>query len=43
MLSPWPAITVERGGGPPTSLKPDSRGIVQLDTGAGDRLVFKAP
>jgi hypothetical protein len=40
MLSPWPAISVRRGGRAET-LKADQRCIVTLDTRQGDELVFK--
>ena len=41
LLSPWPSLGVRRGaGGEVTPLKPDSRGAVELDTHAGEQLVF---
>jgi hypothetical protein len=39
LVSPWAAINVRRAGGE-TALRPDARGIVALDTQAGERLEF---
>ena len=42
LLSPWPSISVQRGDeGRPIILQADSRGIVELDTHPGERLVFQ--
>lgn len=40
LLSPWPKVTVRRGGGKSESLKADKRGIVTLDTRLGEELTF---
>jgi len=40
ILSPWPAIKLQRGDGKPIALKPDHRGIVELTTSPGQKLVF---
>ena len=40
MLSPWPSLRVARGGRPPAAQKADARGIVELDTTRGERLVL---
>lgn len=42
LLSPWPKITVRRGGGKSQMLKADKRGIVTLDTRPGEELIFAA-
>ncbi len=42
LLSPWPKITVRRGGGKGQVLKADKRGIVTLDTRPGEKLIFAA-
>jgi len=41
LLSPWRGITVHRGDGEPAELKPDARGIVELDTRSGEQMVFR--
>ena len=40
LLSPWPSLRVARPGQPVSAHKPDARGIVELDTRRGERLVL---
>jgi len=40
LLSPWPAIAVQRGAGKPVALTPDARGIVALGTRPDEELAF---
>ncbi len=43
LLSPWPAPTVRRGdNGPITKLRPDARGIIELNTRPAERLLLQA-
>jgi len=41
LLSPWPAIQVGRGSEEPVVVTPDPSGVVQMDTLAGERLIFR--
>jgi len=42
LLSPWPAIAVARGANAqPTGLEPDARGVVEVETQPGQRLIFR--
>jgi len=41
LLSPWAAIQVEHAGEKPTELAPDGRGVVHVDTSAGERLILR--
>ena len=40
LLSPWKTISVKPAPGTPKSLAPDPRGIVQVETRPGQRLIF---
>ena len=40
LLSPWKAIGVRRGSGRVEKLKPDARGVIEIDTKPAERLVF---
>jgi hypothetical protein len=40
LLSPWPRVTVARDGKTPEPLDPDQRGVVEIGTKRGERLVF---
>jgi len=41
LLSPWPGIAVRLRDGKQAELKPDARGIVELDTRPGEQMVFQ--
>lgn len=40
LLSPWPAIQIRRSNGEVHKLKPDLRGVVELDTCPSEKLFF---
>ncbi|MFH1921583.1 MAG: glycoside hydrolase family 95-like protein [Planctomycetota bacterium] len=41
LVNPWPAIQVQRAGEESIEIAPDERGVVQVDTSAGERLILR--